>query len=233
MKLLTVEQLYQFCLNNKFYHFSSKDSGYQLCVQVPAKFEKEASDDSLLFVKIKVFHTGKNRNKSNVTVDAAKKAMKNMAYKPILANFTDVNGEKDFTSHDGYIDEDGNWKYLERQIGCFTTDKPYMEQDPNNEDRQYVYAYGAIPREYTDAADIIERKNGTKVSVELAVNEMSFDAENKELILEDVTVMGCTCLGVDEDGKVSPSSAYLAETDRYFARSRFDTTPTYLPALSE
>ena len=200
MKLLTLDQLYQFCLKNKFYNFSSKDSGYQLCVQVPAKFEKEASDDSLLFVKIKVFHTGKNRNKSNVTVDAAKKAMKNMAYKPILANFTDVNGEKDFTSHDGYIDENGDWNYLERQIGCFTTDKPYMEQDPDNEDRQYVYAYGAIPREYTDAADIIERKNGTKVSVELAVNEMSFDAENKELILEDVTVMGCTCLGVDEDG---------------------------------
>ena len=35
--------------------------------------------------------------------------------------------------------------------------------------------------------------------------------------------------GVDEDGKVIPSSAYLAETDEYFARSRFDTTPTYLP----
>ena len=200
MKLLTLDQLYQFCLTNKFYNFNSKDSGYQLCVQVPAKFEKEASDDTLLFVKIKVFHTGKNRNKSNVTVDAAKKAMKKMAYKPILANFTDVNGEADFTSHDGYIDEDGNWKYLERQIGCFTTDKPYMEQDPDNEDRQYVYAYGVIPREYTEAADIIERKNGTKVSVELAVNEMSFDAENKELILEDVNVMGCTCLGVDEDG---------------------------------
>ena len=27
--------------------------------------------------------------------------------------------------------------------------------------------------------------------------------------------------GVDEDGKVIPSSAYLAETDRFFARSRF------------
>jgi len=35
--------------------------------------------------------------------------------------------------------------------------------------------------------------------------------------------------GVDEDGKVIPSSAYLAETNEYFARSRFDTTPTYLP----
>lgn len=38
--------------------------------------------------------------------------------------------------------------------------------------------------------------------------------------------------GVDEDGKVIPSSAYLAETDKFFARSRFDTTPTYLPVWS-
>jgi hypothetical protein len=38
--------------------------------------------------------------------------------------------------------------------------------------------------------------------------------------------------GVDDDGKVIPSSAYLAETDTFFARSRFDTTPTYLPVWS-
>ena len=38
--------------------------------------------------------------------------------------------------------------------------------------------------------------------------------------------------GIDEDGKVVPSSSYLAETDEYFARSRFDTTPTYLPVWS-
>lgn len=38
--------------------------------------------------------------------------------------------------------------------------------------------------------------------------------------------------GVDENGKVIPSSAYLAETDRFFARSRFETTPTYLPEWS-
>jgi len=38
--------------------------------------------------------------------------------------------------------------------------------------------------------------------------------------------------GVDDDGKVIPSSAYLAETSEFFARSRFDTTPTYLPVWS-
>lgn len=34
--------------------------------------------------------------------------------------------------------------------------------------------------------------------------------------------------GVDEDGKVIKSSAYLAETDSFFARSRFEHTPTYI-----
>lgn len=38
--------------------------------------------------------------------------------------------------------------------------------------------------------------------------------------------------GVDEDGHVIPSSAYLAETDKWFARSRFETTPTYIPVWS-
>lgn len=38
--------------------------------------------------------------------------------------------------------------------------------------------------------------------------------------------------GVDDEGRVIPSSAYLAETDQFFARSRFDTTPTYLPEWS-
>ena len=38
--------------------------------------------------------------------------------------------------------------------------------------------------------------------------------------------------GVDDEGNVIPSSAYLAETNEFFARSRFDTTPTYLPVWS-
>jgi hypothetical protein len=38
--------------------------------------------------------------------------------------------------------------------------------------------------------------------------------------------------GVDDEGHVIPSSAYLAETNEFFARSRFDTTPTYLPVWS-
>ena len=198
-KLLTLDDLVKFCKEQKLYSFSAKESGKQIFVQVPASFEKKEDENSLLmFVNVKAFHTGRNRNGSSVTVDAAKQAMKTMAYKPILANFTeDENGNLDFTSHDTDVDEDGNIVYLEHQIGCFTADAPYLEQDPDNEDRQYVYATAAIPRDYTAAADIIERKDGTKVSVELAVNELSYDSKNKTLILSDVEVSGLTCLGTD------------------------------------
>lgn len=128
--------------------------------------------------------------------------MKEMAYKPVLANFCEIDGVRDFTSHDFEIDEDGNYIYYEKQVGCFTIDKPYMEQDSDHEDRMNVFAKVAIPRHYTDAADIIERKGGTNCSVELAINELSWDSREKVLILEDITVMALTLLGKDpETGK--------------------------------
>lgn len=201
-RLLTLSDLAKFCRQNQYHNFSSEESGYQLCVQVPASFKQEKNEDegTLLYATVKAFHTGVNRNHSSVTEEAAKKAMKTMAYKPILANFTVTDdGEVDFTSHDIDVDDDGNIVYLEHQIGCFTADEPYMEQDPNNEDRQYVYARAAIPKEYTAAADVIKRKNGTKVSVELLINEMAYDVEKKELLLTDVEVAGLTCLGTNPE----------------------------------
>ena len=153
----------------------------------------------MLYANVLAFHTGINRNRSNLTEDAAKKAIKNLAYKPVLANFCEIDGVKDFTSHDFDVDENGEYVYFEKQIGCFTADSAYMEQDPEHDDRMNVFAKVAIPREYTDAAEIIERKNGTRVSVELAVNELSYSAKDKVLMLEDVDVMGLTCLGVNPD----------------------------------
>lgn len=201
LKMLTVEDLVEFCKTNNFAQFSSAKSGYSLHVQVPCEyFEQVEGDDPLmLFANIRLMHTGINRNMSNLTEDAARKCMSKIAYKPILADFTDVNGERDFTYHAIEINEDGSRQYIERQVGCFTADKAYMEEDPDNKDRKYLYARAAIPYEYTDAAEIIERKGGTtKISVELAVNEMSYSVEDG-LLLEDVDVMGATLLGVDPD----------------------------------
>ena len=197
-KILTLEDLISYCKANNFYRFSSDDAGYQICVHMPAKFEKEnRDDDTLFFGNVLVFHTGINRNRSNVTESAARKAMATLAYKPVLANFCEVDGVKDFTSHDFEIDSDGNFVYYEKQVGCFTSDKPYMKEDENESDRMNVYAKVAIPKQYTDAVEIIERKGGTDVSVELAVNELSWDGDSNVLILSDITVMGLTLLGTD------------------------------------
>ena len=198
-KILMLEDLENFYSKYKrSTTFSAKKSGYQLAVQIPATFEidEEYEDDTLLFCKSRMFHIGNNRNKSNVTEDAAKKAMKTMAYKPLLANFAefeDAQGNKfvDFTSHDMIV-ENNSVKYLEHQIGCITADEPWFEE---YEGKTYVCGYLAIPRDYTEAVSVIERKNGTKVSVELLINELTYDAKEKTMLLTDVIVSGLTCLG--------------------------------------
>ena len=195
-KILTLDNLVNFCKNEKFYSFNAKDTGYQLAVQVPSKFEisSDYEDNTLLFCNVRLFHIGENRNKSSVTKEAATKSLSTIAYKPLLANFCEIDGVKDFTAHDMEIDEDGNVVYLEKQIGCFTADSPEIRYD-EEEEKEFVFARGAIPREYTDACDIIERKNGTKVSVELLINEMSYSVEKQVLELNDIIVSGATCLG--------------------------------------
>lgn len=196
-KLLTLEDLVKFCKEQNFSKFSSKASGYQLSVQIPTTFEiekEEYQDNTLLFGKVKVFHIGPNRNGSSVTKEAAQKALNTIAYKPLLANFCEIDGVKDFTSHDMELNEDGTITYLERQIGCFTADSPVIQYDETTE-KEFVFAKVAIPREYTDACSIIEAKNGTKVSAELIINEMNYSAKDDILELTDVIFQGATCLG--------------------------------------
>ena len=200
-KLLTLEDLVRFCKEQKLNKFSSKDTGYQLSVQVPANFEvvdNAYQDNTLLFGKVKIFHIGPNRNGSSVTKEAAEKSLGTIAYKPLLANFCEIDGVKDFTSHDIEFNEDGTETYIEHQIGCFTADPPVIQYDETTE-KEFVFAKVAIPREYTDACEIIERKNGTKVSAELLINEMNYSAKDDILELTDIIVQGCTCLGTNPE----------------------------------
>jgi len=82
---------------------------------MPAHFSKSEDEDAeMLFASVLAFHTGNNRNRSNLTEDAAKKAIKELAYKPVLANFCEIDGVRDFTSHDFIIDDDGNFIYEEK-----------------------------------------------------------------------------------------------------------------------
>lgn len=199
-RMLTLEQLVQFCSKNNLSTFSSKDSGYTLAVQVPAEFSVNTSNTKdMLMARVKVCHTELNRNGSHITEENMTKAMPSLKYRPFLAAFTkDDNGLDDFDSHNIDIveNEDGEleYEYIEQQIGCFTATEPILEYD-KDKDKTYVIAEVAIPENYTKAADIIRRKNGTKVSCELSIESMSYNADKKYLELEDFYFTGCTALG--------------------------------------
>ena len=195
-KLLTLEQLVQFCEQNKFHNFSSKDTGYTLSVQVPGNLNfSNEEDEDLLYTTVKVCHTLLNRNGSYISEKNMKKNMHTLKYKPLLASIIeDENGDLDFNGHDMEFNEDGTINYIEKQIGTFTIDEPYLEYD-EKQDKTYVMATAVIPREYTAAASIIERKNGTKVSCELRINEMQYNAKEKYLELTDFVFSGVCCLG--------------------------------------
>ena len=207
-KMLTVDDLWQFCMDTNFARFSSKESGYQLAVQVPTTFEvEESSDDNhrgMMRLKFRILHDGLNRNKSFVPHKAAVKASATIADRPIMAAIHQLDdGTWDFKSHEMEIieDENGNQEinYIEKQVGSFSSEKPFWEHD-DELDKDYLCAYGYIAEEYTKAADIIRNKGGTKNSCELVIEEMSFNAKEKQLELNVFYLSASTLLGREDDG---------------------------------
>lgn len=205
-KILTLDDLYKFFVEqNKTVNFSSKDSGTPIIVTTNGFFETNESDmPEMLKLELKVCHTDTNRNGSHISTENMEKAMPTLKYRPILAYIHELeDGTKDFYAHNIEIieHEDGETEinYIEKQVGCFTADDPWLKYDEEN-DKTYVHAYAVIPEGYTEAAGIIRRKGGTKVSCELIINELSYNAKEKYLDLTDFIFGGCTLLGCDEQG---------------------------------
>ena len=205
-KILTLDNLYQFFVEqNKSVDFSAKESGTPIVVKTNGFFEAKEDDmPGMLKLKLKVCHTDVNRNGSHISKENMEKAMPTLKYRPILAYIHELkDGTKDFYAHNMEIveNEDGEAEinYIEKQVGCFTADEPWLEYD-DEKGKDYVMAYAVIPEGYTEAADIIRRKNGTKVSCELVINELSYNAKEKYLDLTDFYFAGTTLLGVDEEG---------------------------------
>lgn len=205
-KMLTVNDLYKFFVEqNKNVNFSVKETKSPIVVSVPGTFAKDDEDmPGLLKLKLKVCHTDLNRNGSFISKENMEKGMPTLKYRPILAYIHELeDGTKDFYAHNMEIveTEDGEAEinYIEKQVGCFTADEPWLEYDKDM-DKTYVMAYSVIPEQYTEAADIIRRKNGSKVSCELVINELSYNAKEKYLDLTDFYFSGCTLLGCDEEG---------------------------------
>lgn len=205
-KILTLDNLYKFFVEqNQTINFSVKDSGTPIVVTTDGFFSESESDmPGMMQVELKVCHIDTNRNGSHISKENMEKAMPTLKYRPILAYIHELDdGTKDFYAHNVEVveNEDGESEihYVEKQVGCFKADNPWLKYDKKM-DKTYVHAYAVIPEEYTETADIIRRKNGTKVSCELVINELSYNAKEKYLDLTDFYFGGCTLLGCDEDG---------------------------------
>lgn len=206
-KIMTLDDLYMFFVQqNKSFNFNSKESGEPIIVTTNGLFATEENDDmpGMLKLKLKVCHTETNRNGSHISKENMEKAMPTLKYRPILAYIHELpDGSKDFYAHNVEFIEDENGEtqvvYLEKQVGCFTAHDPWLEYDKEM-DKTYVMAYAVIPEEYTESADIIRRKDGTKVSCELVINELAYNAKEKYLDLTDFYFGATTLLGSDDDG---------------------------------
>ena len=206
-KIMTLDSLYKFFVEqNQTFNFSAKESGNPIVVTTNGLFTEDKNDDmpGMLKLKLKNCHIDTNRNGSHISKENMERAMPTLKYRPILAYIHELpDGTMDFYAHnvDFVEDENGDTQvvYLEKQVGCFTADDPWLEYDEDM-DKTYVMAYAVIPEEYTEAADIIRRKNGTKVSTELVINELSYNAKEKYLDLIDFYFGGTTLLGSDEEG---------------------------------
>lgn len=207
-KILTEDDLLKFCQDKKFARFNSKDIGYQLALKVPTTFEVDnIVDDNhrgMMRLKFRIFHTGLNRNKSYVSKESAEKAMNTIADRPVLAAIHQLDdGTWDFEGHEMEIikNDNGNeeLRYIESQVGSFSSEPAFWEHD-DGLNKDYVCAYAYISEEYTKACEIIRSKQGTKNSCELFIDDLSYNAKEKYLELNDFYVNASTLLGSRDDG---------------------------------
>lgn len=202
-KLLTLDDLYRFySTKKKSMKFNAEKEGYNLAVQVKGRFEVvDENEEGLMFCRVKAFHDLSNLNKSYIDTDVLKTKMYSINNRPILADIIEVEDKdgnivKDFNGHSMQInDDEDKIEYIEFPVGHFINPENIELAYDKEHDRNFVYCDAVIYEEYTDTCDILRRRGGTDVSVELAIRDLAFDCKNKVLKLNDFYVQGCTLLG--------------------------------------
>ena len=215
-RYLTLNDLYLFCKQNNLNHFSSKDAHGPIIVHTPGQFEvantskfetADAYKNGLLPVKLQACHTGTNRNKSYISTESMTAALPSFSNRPILGYIHQLeDGTWDFYSHNVELVEtdDGETEveYLEVPVGVIPESCNAKIVYDELKEKNYVNVNGYIFEEYSKAAEILRTKGISKVSVELAIEDMSWNADEDCLNINSFYFMGITILGRDEDGTI-------------------------------
>lgn len=209
-RLLFIEDLYDYYSNEykKSTHFSSQESGEPLIVQVHGKINFEESDknkDGLLPVHLQACHTNLNVNNSNIEESVMLDALPSFSNRPILGYIhkvvTDENpdGQWEFYGHNCH-EENGELVYDEVPIGIIPESCNAQLIYDKDKDKTYCEVDGYIFEEYSRASEILKREGECSVSVELSIRELSYEAKQKYLNIEDFWFSGVTILGKNEYG---------------------------------
>lgn len=207
-KIMTLNDLYNYYSNGeKSMSFSSKDTNEPIVVQVDGtmNFSEDSNPtDGLYPVTVQLNFVGDNLNGSRIELKAQKNANSSSKYRPLLAYIHEVDGQPQFYGHNFHTDDDGNIIYDEQPIGVII-EEAHIEHDEENK-KDYAFANGYVWEEYSKATEILEREQMCDVSVELSIRQLSYNAQDKILVLDDFYYSGCTLLGCDENGhKVNPA----------------------------
>ena len=205
-RLLTLNDLYNYYSSTtKSTHFSSSEDNENIVVQVDGKlkFKKSEKDtEGLREVYLQACHINENVNGSNIKESVMTAALPSFSNRPILGYIHEVDGKPEFYGHNMHLDDDGNVVYDEIPVGVIPESCDAKLVYDKDKDKTYVEVKGYIFEEYSKASEILEREQECSVSVELSIRELSYDAKNKYLDIEDFFFSGVTILGKNEDGDI-------------------------------
>ena len=202
MRILYLEDLYNYFVSqNKNVKFNANgEDTIVVHIDEPFTYQQLESDDLNLYAPIRLCHTDTNVNKSDIPRKSMEEALDTAYEMPVLAfMFPDPDNEEQltFAGHEFYENEDGEVVYEEAPVGVVTSKHKLKLVYDEDADKTYLDGMAKIWRTYTKAAEILEREKQFSVSVELLVDQLSFDAKKKVLVLEKFRFSGVTILGKD------------------------------------
>lgn len=197
-KLLSLNDLYDFYVSqNKNVKFSSEDNNTKIVVHIDelCRFEEEKDTDLNLKTYLRFCHTKDNVNKSFIPKKSMEDAMSTAYNMPILGFiYKNDKGDYVFAGHEFYEDDNGEIVYEEVPVGVVPESAGLKLVYDEEEDKHYLEGYGLIWKTYSHAAEILKRESKLSVSIEIEVDELSYNAAEKILQIDKFRFCGVTIL---------------------------------------
>lgn len=186
--------------------------------QLPVRYTLDPAFTSDRFVKMRlaICHEGVNLNHTSFSVETFEDAAPSLPYSPILAYVVfDEDGEPQFTGHAMHLEQTGDGLrqiYDETPIGVIPENCNYTIEEIDG--KQFVCADAYIWKEYSNyALDIVERDTYVPLSMEIAIDDVSYQASAGVYQIHKFHYKGVTFCG-DRD-MVAMQGAHAVPVEEY------------------